>query len=186
LELFEAIYNRQSIGKLKPDEVPRAVIEKLLLAAVQAPNHHNVRPWRFFVITGAGRIRLGEVLKQSLLQRVPEATPGALQKESERLLRAPVVIAVAVDHPIDSRVDEIENISAAAAAVQNLLLAATAVGLATKWRTGQPSTDPLVKEALGLSTDQHLIAFIYLGYPEAIPAEKSRPSYEDRTVWIEK
>jgi nitroreductase len=99
LELFEAIYNRQSIGKLKPDEVPRAVIEKLLLAAVQAPNHHKVRPWRFFVITGEGRTRLGEVLKQSLLQRVPEATPGALQKESERLLRAPVVIAVAVDHP---------------------------------------------------------------------------------------
>jgi nitroreductase len=119
--------------------------------------------------------RLGEVLKQSLFQRVPEATSGALQKESERLLRAPVVIAVAVDHPIDSRVDEIENISAAAAAVQNLLLAATAVGLATKWRTGQPSTDPLVKEALGLSTDQHLIAFIYLGYPEAIPPEKVPP-----------
>jgi hypothetical protein len=89
--------------------------------------------------------------------------------------------------PIDSRVDEIENISAAAAAVQNLLLAATAVGLATKWRTGQPSTDPLVKEALGLSTDQHLIAFIYLGYPEAIPPEKSkallrRPHCLDREI----
>jgi nitroreductase len=185
LDVFEAIYNRQSIGKVKPDEVPRAVIEKLLSAAVQAPNHHKVRPWRFFVISGESRMKLGDVLVQSLLQRVPEATPGALQKESERLLRAPVVIAVAVDKPIDSRVDEIENVCAAAAAVQNLLLAATALGLATKWRTGQMAVDPMVKAALGLSSDQHLIAFVYIGYPELEPPEISRPSYADRTVWMD-
>jgi nitroreductase len=185
LDVFEAIYNRQSIGKVKPDEVPRAVIEKLLSAAVQAPNHHKVRPWRFFVISGESRRKLGDVLVQSLLQRVPEATPGALQKESERLLRAPVVIAVAVDKPIDSRVDEIENVCAAAAAVQNLLLAATALGLATKWRTGQMAVDPMVKAALGLSSDQHLIAFVYIGYPELEPPEISRPSYADRTVWMD-
>jgi nitroreductase len=185
LDVFEAIYNRQSIGNVKPDEVPRAVIEKLLSAAVQAPNHHKVRPWRFFVISGESRRKLGEVLVHSLLQRVPEATPGALHKESERLLRAPVVIAVGVDKPIDSRVDEIENVCAAAAAVQNLLLAATALGLAAKWRTGQMAVDLAVKEALGLSPDQHLIAFVYIGYPEIDPPEKTRPSYADRTVWMD-
>jgi nitroreductase len=149
LEVFEAIFSRQSIGHLKADDVPREVIERLLAAAVQAPNHHKVRPWRFFVISGEGRMRIGKALEQSLHQRVPEAAAGALQKERERLLRAPVVIAVAVDPPADSRVSEIENISAAAAAVQNLLLAATASGLAAKWRTGQAALDPLVKERIG-------------------------------------
>jgi nitroreductase len=185
LDTIKAIYKRQSIGNLKPDDVSEEVIEKLLDAAVQAPNHHMVRPWRFIVIHREGRTRLGEVLAQSLLQRVPEATPGAVQKERDRLLRAPVVIAVGVDLPTDSRVDEIENVCAAAAAVQNMLLAATTLGLATKWRTGLPAFDPLVKQALGLSPDQHLIAFVYLGYPAETPAEKIRPSFQDRTVWMD-
>jgi nitroreductase len=184
LEVFEAIFSRQSISLLKTDEVPRDVIERLLAAAVQAPNHHKVRPWRFFVITSEGRIRIGKALENSLHQRVPEAAAGALQKERERLLRAPVVIAVAVDPPADSRINEIENISAAAAAVQNLLLAATASGLGAIWRTGQAAVDPLVKEELGIASNQHLIALVYLGYPEEIPPDKDRPSFEDRTVWI--
>lgn len=186
MDVLQAIYDRQSIGVVKPDEIPVELIEKLLAAAVQAPNHYKVRPWRFMVISGKGREKLGEVLAQSLLQRIPETTPTALQKERERLLQAPVVIAVAVDRPQDSRVIEIENICAAAAAVQNLLLAATALGLAAKWRTGQPAVDPHLKQALGLSPDQHLIAFVYLGYPEAAPSEKIRPSYEDRTTWIDR
>jgi nitroreductase len=185
LNVFEAVYKRQSIGNLKPDDVADDVVQQLLDAAVQAPNHHNVRPWRFIVIRGEGRHRIGAVMAQSLVQRVPEATPGAVKKERERLLRAPVVIAVGVDHPTDSRVDEIENVCAAAAAVQNLLLAATALGLATKWRTGLPAFDPLVKQALGLSPDQHLIAFVYLGYPAESPVDKVRPSFQDRTVWID-
>jgi nitroreductase len=186
LDVFEAIFSRQSISHLKADDVPREVIERLLAAAVQAPNHHKVRPWRFFVISGEGRMRIGKTLEKSLHRRVPEAAAGALQKERVRLLRAPIVIAVAVDPPADSRVSEIENISAAAAAVQNLLLAATASGLAAKWRTGQAAVDPLVKEELGLSVDQHLIALIYLGYPQEVPPDKERPSFEDRTVWIDR
>jgi nitroreductase len=77
-------------------------------------------------------------------------------------------------------------VCAASAAVQNLLLAATALGLGAKWRTGQPAVDPLVKEALGLSADQHVIGFIYLGYPVTASPEKARPSFEDRTVWIDR
>jgi nitroreductase len=186
MDVFEAIYSRQSIGKVKADEIPHEVIEKLLSAAVQAPNHHKVRPWRFFVITGEGRSNLGDVSAQSLLKRIPDAAPAAVQTERDRFLRAPVVIAVGVDRPVDSRIDEIENVCAAAAAIQNMLLAATALDLGAKWRTGQQATDPMIKEALGLSPDQHLIGFIYLGYPEAQPPEKIRPPFEDRTVWMDR
>jgi nitroreductase len=52
MDVLTAIHTRHSTGKVKPDPVPRAVIEKLLLAAVQAPNHHKVRPWRFVVLSG--------------------------------------------------------------------------------------------------------------------------------------
>ena len=59
MDVFEAIHNRHSQGKVKPDPLPRELIEKLLDAAVQAPNHYKVRPWRFVVLTGEGREQIG-------------------------------------------------------------------------------------------------------------------------------
>lgn len=189
METMVAIHTRQSVGKVKPDPVPRDVIEKLLAAAVQAPNHYKVRPWRFVVLTRASRERLGAVFAQSFAEKFPDLTPDskekALEKERAKPLRSPLLIAVGVDKPSEPKVDEIENVCATAAAVQNLLLAAHAQGLGAKWRTGAPATDPKVKEFLGFEADQHLIGFIYIGYPETALEPKERPSFEDRTVWMD-
>jgi len=185
MELFEAIYTRQSIGKVKPDPVPRELIEKMLAAAVQAPNHYHVRPWRFVVLTGAGRERLGEVMAQSARKRNPDAREEALAAERAKPLRSPALIAVGVDKPGGPKVVEVENICAAAAATHNLLLAARALGLVTYWRTGPAATDPDVKAFLGFAPDQHIIGFIYVGYPFAEPGQVQRPGPEDRTVWME-
>lgn len=184
MEIFEAIHSRQSISEVKPDPVPRELIEKLLSAAVQAPNHYKVRPWRFVVLTGAGRDRLGNVIAQSFAETFPDAPAPAIEKERARPLRAPVLIAVGVDKPSEPKVLEIENICAAAAAVENLLLAAHALGLAAKWRTGEDARNPRVKEFLGLGADQYLISFVYIGYPAVEAVEVNRPGYEDRTVWM--
>src|SRR5687767_2302815 len=124
MDVFDAIHTRMSIGKVKPDPVPRELIEKLLEAAAQAPNHHKVQPWRFIVLTGAARERLGEVMAQTLLGRQPDATPEVVAAERAKPLRAPVLIAVGVEKPSGPKVVEIENICAAAAATQNMLLAA--------------------------------------------------------------
>jgi nitroreductase len=185
MEVFEAIHNRHSQGKVKQDSVPRALIEKLLSAAVQAPNHHKVRPWRFVVLTGNSRNPLGDVFAASQSERKPDLPQEALDKSRALPLRAPVIIAVAVDKPAEEKVHEVENIAAASAACQNLLLAAHAEGLAVQWRTGEWARDPKVKEYLGFSIDQHLIAFLYIGYPEFIAQHEPRPSFEDRTVWRE-
>ena len=189
METSTAIHSRQSIGKVKPDPVPRDLIEKLLSAAVQAPNHYKVRPWRFVVLTGASRERLGEVMAQAFLEKFPDlpsdAQEKALAKERSKPLRSPVLIAVGVDKPVESKVIEIENVCAAAAACQNLLLAAHDLGLAAKWRTGDPAFDPKVKQFLGFEPDQHLIAFLYIGYSELEPELVERPSFEDRTVWLD-
>jgi nitroreductase len=185
MELFEAIHTRQSIGKVKPDPVPRELIERMLAAGVQAPNHHKVRPWRFVVLTGATRERLGEVMAQSLRKREPNANEASVEKERAKPLRAPVLIAVGVDKPSGPKILEIENVCAAAAATQNMLLAGHALGLATMWRTGPAAADPDVKIFLGFAPEQHLIAFVYVGYPLAEPAPITRPSHADRTIWLE-
>ena len=185
MDVFEAIYNRHSQGKVKPDPVPRELIEKLLDAAVQAPNHYKVRPWRFVVLTGAGLKRLGEVMGASQQERHPEFPPEAFDKCRTLPLRAPVIIAVGVDKPSEPKVLEIENVCAAAAACENLLLAAQGLGLAVKWRTGEWARDAKVKEFLGFESDQHIIAFLYIGYPEFVAEYPPRPSFEERTVWMD-
>ena len=185
MDVFEAITNRHSQGKVKPDPLPRELMEKMLDAAVQAPNHYKVRPWRFVVLTGEGRNKLGEVMAASQQARHPDFPPESFDKCRALPLRAPVLIAVGVDKPGEPKVLEIENVCAVATACQNLLLAAHAMGLGAKWRTGEWARDAKVKEFLGFDADQHIIAFIYVGYPEFVPESAPRPSFEDRTVWME-
>ena len=185
MEALEAIHGRYSAGALNPDPVPRHLIDTLLSAAAQAPNHYKVRPWRFAVVLGDGRNRLGEVMAASLKRRHPDLPAEGADKTRRLPLRAPVLIAVGVDQPAEPRVVEIENVCAAAAACENILLAAHALGLAAKWRTGEWANDLAVKEFLGYSRDQRIVAFLYIGYPEFAPARQQRPSFEDRTTWIE-
>lgn len=185
MELFEAIHNRHSQGKVKQDALSRELIGKLLDAGAQAPNHYKVRPWRFVVLTGEALNRLGDVMSASQRERKPDLPQEAFDKTRSLPLRAPVLIAVGVDKPSEEKVLEVENICAAAAACQNILLAAEALGLGVKWRTGEWVNDAKVKEFLGFAPDQHIIAFLYIGYPEFTAEYKPRPSFEDRTVWME-
>jgi nitroreductase len=185
MDTLTAIHTRQSVGKVKPDPVHRELIEKLLSAAVQAPNHYKVYPWRFVVMTGPGRERLGDVMAQSFKKAYPFVDEDVLNKERAKPLRAPVLIAVGVDKPSEPKVSEVENICAAAAAVENLLLAAHELGLGAQWRTGPAALDPAIKEFLGFSADQHLISFVYIGYPEFELPPKERPSFEDKTIWFD-
>jgi nitroreductase len=185
MDVYEAIYGRHSQGKVKQDPVPKELIEKLLGAGAQAPNHYKVRPWRFVVLSGHARERLGNVMAASQRDRQPDQPQEAFDKTCSLPLRSPVLIAVGVDKPTESKVIEVENISAASAAVENILLAAQAEGLGAKWRTGEWARDVKVKEFLGFSPDQHIVGFIYLGYPEFVLEPVQRPSFEDRTVWMD-
>ncbi len=185
MEVLEVIHDRHSEGKVKPDPLPRELIEKLLDAAVQAPNHYKVRPWRFVVLTGEGRSKLGEAMAASQQEQHPEFPREVFEKTRALPLRAPVVIVVGVDKPSQAKVLEIENVCAAAAATENLLLAAQAMGLGAKWRTGEWARNARVKEFLGFEPDQCIIGFIYIGYPEFVAEFAQRPSFEDRTVWID-
>jgi len=185
METLIAIHTRRSVGKVKPESVPQVIIEILLSAAVQAPNHYSVRPWRFVVLTGKSREKLGDVMAASQRDRFPDLPPEGSDKTRALPLRAPVVIAVGVEKASDPRAVEIENICAVAAACENILLAAHDQGLAAKWRTGEWAIDAKVKEFLGFDADQLLLAFLYIGYMEVAPEPTGRPSFEDRTTWFE-
>ena len=185
MDILTALHTRQSIAKVLPDPVPHEVIERLLDAAVQAPNHHRNRPWRFVVLTGAARQRLGQVMAQALRSQAPDTADAMLEVERMKPLRAPVIIAVGIARPDSPKIVEIEDVCAGAAAVQNLLLAAHGLGLGAMWRTGTAAGAPGVKAFLGFAPDQHLIAFVYIGYADGEHPPANRPSFNSYVTWIE-
>jgi nitroreductase len=188
MSVFSIIKQRRSIGKMTAQMPTRAQIERVLEAATHAPNHHRVEPWRFFVLAGKARQELGEIMAASLAARLNESTSekaqALLNKERQKPLRSPVLIVAVAEHPQLPKVLDIENIAATAAAVQNMLLTAEEMGLAAMWRTGDAAYDPRVKQWLGLSPEDHIVAFVYLGYP-AIPKLERRPTpIEKKTTWL--
>lgn len=188
MEVLEAIRTRRSMGKLKSERPPRDLVQRLIEAACWAPNHFMTQPWRFFVLAGQARDELGEAMARALkvhLERQGKtATDVQLAAEKARPLRAPVVVVAAIEPATtDPRVVEVEEIAAGAAAVQNLLLAAHAHGLAAYWRTGDAAYDPLIKAHFGLSPRAHILGFIYMGYPDGeLPPPKPRDA-ASRTTW---
>ena len=188
MSVFETIKRRRSIGKMTQERPTREQVERILEAATHAPNHHKVEPWKFVVLAGKAREELGAVMAESLAARLDETggdkVQAALNKERNKLLRAPVVIAVAAEQPDRPEVLEIENIEAVAAAVQNLLLTAEELGLASMWRTGSAAYDPQVKKWLGLAPDEHIVAFVYLGFPAISRLERIPTHFDKKTTWL--
>ena len=188
MSVFDAIRTRRSIGKVKPDRPPREKIERMLEAATYAPNHHTTEPWRFFVLSGQAREELGKLMEQSLRHRMADTTSekaqAALAKERHKPLRAPVVIAVASVRPENPKIVDIENVEAVAAAIENMLLVAEEEGLVCIWRSGDPARDPRIKAHFGLRPDEHIVGFVYVGYP-AIPRPERIPApYQTKTSWL--
>src|SRR5688572_6087051 len=132
--------------------VPRELIDELIDLAVVAPNHYRTNPWRFVVLTGDARARIGEVAAQALAQR-PDAPASLVERQRTQFLRAPAVMVVA-SAPDADPIKDFENKHAVAAGVENILLGATAAGLASAWRSGAAMVEPAVsgpvKKALGL------------------------------------
>ncbi|MNJ75648.1 putative NAD(P)H nitroreductase YdjA [compost metagenome] len=78
-----------------------------------------------------------------------------------------------------------EELAAAQAAVQNLLLAAHANGLGAIWRSGEPMYHPLMKETFELALDEEIVGFVYLGHPDMNAPEPQRIPAAEKTQWLE-
>jgi nitroreductase len=178
MDTFEAILTRRSIGRLVEPGPAGEDLERILQAALAAPDHGELRPWKLVVLEGAAKDAFGAVLADAYVQRCESLgaapTEGQLTKERTKLGRAPVVLVVAAVHRHSDKVPWEEQFAAAAAAAQNALLAATALGYGSMWRTGDAAFDVHVKEALGLGLHDAIVGFLYLGMPAEGSAKPPR------------
>lgn len=187
VSILETIKRRRSVGQMTSEQPTREQIEQLLEAATYAPNHHVSEPWQFFVLTGEARDALGKVMATSLKAQMQDISSERAQrqilKESAKPLRSPVIITVSVSH-VEPQEEFLERIEAAAAAVQNMLLTAHEMGLCTCWRTGDAAYDPAVKQWFGLAPNDHIVGFIYLGYPCVSRPERVPTHFSAKTTWL--
>jgi nitroreductase len=162
MELLEGIGSRTSPLKLTAPGPSAAHIEQIIRAGTRAPDHGRLRPWRFAVFEGAAREKLGDAMANCLRARIPNAPQEQLDAARSKAMRAPTIIAVGAKIN-KGKIPEIEQVSAVSAAVQNMLLAAHALGYGAMWKTGAVAYDPAVKAMLGLAPEDHIVALVYLG-----------------------
>jgi nitroreductase len=168
MDAYEALVTRVSpkeLGEPAPDD---ATLRKIVAAALRAPDHGRLRPWRFIAIRGEGRKRLGDVLAAALNRRDPNAGAG-LERERQKPLRAPLVLVAAAHIVPSPKIPAVEQVLAVGAAAQNVLLACHALGYGAVWKTGAAAYDANVKEALGLEAADEIAGFLYIGTAVAAP-----------------
>lgn len=176
LDAIEALTTRASPASLTAPAPDAEALENMFRAAARAPDHGRLRPWRFIVIEGGAREALGNVLADALRAREPNIQEAALVKERSKPLRAPLVVVVAAKIHDHRGVPPVEQIIAAGAAAQNMLVAAHALGYGGFWRTGAAAYDERVKRALGLVAEDAIVGFVYLGTPLAPAALVPAPN----------
>lgn len=181
--LHTFLRSRRSIRRFRPDPVPAAVIERILVSAIHAPSAHNLQPWRFALVAkAASRARLGEALVAALrADMVAEGAPSAdiearTRRSLQRLNEAPVVILLCRDLTAVRACkpqDEIMSTQSVANAATYLLLAAHAEDLGGNWICWPLYAQKETQEALGLPETWEPQAMIFLGYADETPFEKA-------------
>ena len=163
MDAVQALISRRSPPALSDPGPNAAQIESLLQAGLNAPDHGKLRPWKFLVIKGEARKRFGDLMAESLKRREPMADGVSLDRERAKALRAPLLIVVAAVVMENHKIPVIEQVTSAAAATQNILIAAHAMGFGGFWRTGAPAYDETLKGALGLAAKDTMVGILYIG-----------------------
>lgn len=151
-------------------------LRMILEAAASAPDHGQLRPWRFVLVPQVSRQRLAEVFGAALLERDAAATPEQVAQAHEKAHRAPLLLLVIVDggHD-DASVDLAERIASVGCALQNMLLMATAQGYGSALTSGKALKSRGLRQLFGLSDEEQALCFLSIGTPQARKSARQRP-----------
>lgn len=186
-DMLASIKSRRSAGKLNAERLPsRAQVEALLEACTWAPNHKLTNPWRFIVVAGEARKAMGEMYKRLILEDAKDdsaETKLRADVAARKPMRSPVTILVVCETEDPPRRRK-EDYAACAAGIQNMLLLAQSMGLASKWNTGGVVDDSRFKAHFGLKPEAEIVGVIYVGYADGtLPSPPARKTARELTQW---
>lgn len=176
---IETLLTRASVSELADPAPDGAELDQILQAGLRAPDHGKLRPWRFVLIRGAARRAWAQTIVAALRAREPDAPEAVADKQRNRVLNAPLIIALGVKLRHGHKIPQIEQMLSVGAAAMNMLNAVHALGYGGVWLTGANAFDPRVVTALGLDETDALAGFLFVGTPKAAPLATRRPALED-------
>ena len=185
MNALDLLSSRRSIREFTARKPTRDEIEILLDRAVTVPNHRLTQPWRFYVLGPESRRAFGLVLGGRKAKKIedPAAAEQMRQKVADEHAALPLMIAVAVMRNDNPEICE-EDYAAGMMAVQNISLAAVALGLGTHIKTGAVMDDPGARSAIGVGEGERIIAILNVGEPAVVPPGKPRRPASEVTTWL--
>jgi nitroreductase len=173
MNLSEIIKKRVSVNKFNEIAVNVDLIKLLLDQAVYAPNHKMREPWRFVLLEGDGKKKF----VSNYINQVNELSKEESQQLLAKVFSAPMIVAFIMPVNKDFR-DELEDLQAVAALIQNFLLLATEANLATSWKTPKYIESDIFKEVLGCMPNEIIVGLVMTGYTDLSVAPKPRKTAE--------
>lgn len=163
MNALDALHSRVSVPRLADPAPDPAALDNICRAALRAADHALLKPWRFLFVRGDSRNRLGDLFLEANLAENPDLPFEKQENIRQKPLRAPLIIVSISSFKEHPKVPEFEQDLSAAAASQNMLVAAHAQGIGAMWRTGSMAFHPTVMKGLGLTDKEKIIGFLYLG-----------------------
>ncbi|HVU93845.1 MAG TPA: nitroreductase [Puia sp.] len=183
----ETVIRRRSVKPtvLNGKKIDDLQIRQLLDLANWAPTHANTEPWRFVVYSGNAVQRFchehAELYRQ---YTAPDKfTPAKYEKQRHNGDKASHLIVVYMKRGNNPNITALEEICAAAAAVENILLGAEALGIAVLWSTGGMLLHPVMKDYFELGNEDVLLGMLYMGYADEPVNAGKRGPVEEKTSW---
>ena len=188
--VLHTITSRHSVSpkKLIAPGPDKAQLLQMIEAAVSAPDHGLLRPWRFVEFPKQSRPALADLFEAALLERQPDADEEARQRARDKAARAPVLLGVIVRldgegvksaDPKRERVQPQDQFASAGAALQNMLILSHAMGFGARVTSGRAVNTNVFHDALGLQENETFLCFLAIGTPSAPPRHKERPDPHD-------
>ena len=180
---IDLLLNRYSTpAKYLADPAPQGEALGLILrAAMSAPDHAGLQPWRLMLVQGAALQRMGDLFAASFQQRNPQATQELIERERSKPTRSPLLIFLIAKPQPHPKVPEWEQIMSLGAAATQMQLMAQALGFGSIWLSGDRCHDRALLERLGLSDDERLYGYLAMGTPKESCAGKTRGNPWDVT-----
>jgi len=160
---IQTLASRISYPKLVEPAPNREALKELFTASLRVPDHLQLRPWRFLVIEGEKRKKLGCLFSEAEKLKKPESSDEELEKVASKALRAPLIIVGVCSYQENPKVPEIEQQLSTGCVLHNLGLGLRSLGFASIWRTGSYAFDKHIKEGLGLKANESIIGYLYVG-----------------------
>jgi nitroreductase len=180
MQALDLLLTRSSQPRLQAPAPEGQALENIKQAALRAPDHACLTPWKFVVCQNQGLVRLGEVFQQAAV--AANKSEKEIKRAPQLPLRAPMVMVVIAKYTENDKVPWVEQVASASCALHAMQMAAVAQGFAGVWRTGCFAKDLNVKLALNLLEQDEIVGFLYLGSSAIKPLPKQK---RDSTEYFE-